>query len=519
MPETTSDDQLLAPKNPALTGGVFRSGEDHGCSQIAAIIDNDDDAELAPAEGDVASPASPRSWGFDVENINENYALTLWGSKAIVVNTQSDAPPKERIRLLTLEAMNSWFGNKFTETVGADNKVKVVTWAKAWHSHRNRRSYPGVEFFPNPDKALGTPGYLNLWQGFAVSPSAIGSCDIFRDHLLNNVCNGDERLFAYVFGWMAHIVQRPRERLGTALVLRGKMGTGKSKIGEILGSLFPAHYCQVDDARYVTGQYNAHMASNLLLQADEAVWAGDKAAEGRLKGLITASTQMVEPKNIDPIQMPNYQRVLMTSNEGWVVPAGLDERRYCVLDVADHRAKDHPYFIAMDDQMNSGGRERLLYELINFDLSKVDLWTIPKTRALLDQKIRSFDPVDGFWYNCLLDGALLAGDSDWSERVVSSALHNEYIKASAQMGIGRKRSPAEFGARLHKLVPNLRKVRISAEVAPGVAGRPWCYEIPPLTECRAAFDAILGQTVDWPAPSAGGSRASENDELDDDIPF
>ena len=37
---------------------------------------------------------------------------------------------------------------------------------------------------------------------------------------------------------MAHIVQKPRERLGTAIVLRGKRGTGKSKVGEVLGSLF-----------------------------------------------------------------------------------------------------------------------------------------------------------------------------------------------------------------------------------------------------------------------------------------
>jgi hypothetical protein len=129
-----------------------------------------------------------------------------------------------------------------------------------------------------------------------VTPSPAGSYDIFRDHLLNNVCDGDPELFKYVFGWMAHIVQRPRERPGTALVLIGRRGTGKSKVGEVLGSLFPAHYFQVDDARYITGQFNEHMASCLLLQAEEAIWAGDKAAEGRLKGLITSEMQMMSPK-------------------------------------------------------------------------------------------------------------------------------------------------------------------------------------------------------------------------------
>ncbi len=56
----------------------------------------------------------------------------------------------------------------------------------------------------------------------------------------------------------------------------------------MLGSLFAPHYFPVDDSRYLTGNFNAHMASCLLLQADEAMWAGDKEAEGRLKGLLTS---------------------------------------------------------------------------------------------------------------------------------------------------------------------------------------------------------------------------------------
>jgi hypothetical protein len=215
-----------------------------------------------------------------------------------------------------------------------------------------------VELFPNPNGAQGTPNYLNFWRGFDVNPSPAGSYRVFRDHLFTNVCAGDDSLFKYVCGWMAHIVQKPRERLGIAIVLRGRRGTGKSKVGEVLGSLFSSHYFQVDEARYITGQFNAHMASCLLLQADEAVWAGDKAAEGRLKGLITSETQMIESKGVDPIRLRNFLRVIMTSNEGWVVPAGMDERRFCVLDVGSGCAQNHDYFREMDEELNAGGRDR-----------------------------------------------------------------------------------------------------------------------------------------------------------------
>ncbi len=81
-----------------------------------------------------------------------------WGGKAVVVNEQPAGPLNDRDRVMPFRSMNSWFANRHTEIVGADGKIKSVTWAKAWHQHRDRRQYDGVEFFPNPDGAAGTPG-------------------------------------------------------------------------------------------------------------------------------------------------------------------------------------------------------------------------------------------------------------------------------------------------------------------------------------------------------------------------
>lgn len=480
-----------------------------------AIEHGDEDYSASEAAGEAigAESTSPRAWGFDVEEINRSYALAIWGGKAVVVNEQPTGPINDRVRVMSVESMNSWFANRYTEIVGSDGRVRPVTWAKAWHSHRDRRQYAGVEFFPNPDNAPGAPNYLNFWRGFDVTPSqAGGTYKTFNDHLLNQVCDSDPELFKYVFGWMAHIVQKPRERLGTAIVLRGRRGTGKSKVGEVLGSLFSPHYFQVDDARYVTGNFNAHMMGCLLLQSDEAVWAGDKSAEGRLKGLITSETQMIESKGVDPIRLRNFVRVIMSSNEGWVVPAGMDERRFVILDVNPRCAQKRTYFAEMDEELNNGGREQLLHDLLTFDLTKVDLWRLPQTKALLEQKIRSLDTVDDFWFNLLHEG------DNWRDRVVCADLHAEYVKAAAQVGVARKRSPAEFGARLAKLVPGIRKNRPAIEMEPGVTRRVWCYEMPSLHDCRAAFDELLGQPVDWPALSPGEGKRAQYGPSDDVIP-
>lgn len=501
------------------------SGEqisDHGYCAIADAMDGVGNTSAPNIASDLGTnePTGPRAMGFDVSEINQRYALVIWGGKAVVIHEQADGPIDERIRVLSPDAFNAWYANRFTEVVGADGKLKVIPWSKAWLSHRRRRQYAGIEFFPNPDGAEGVTGYLNFWRGFGVSPAKTGAYTIFRDHLLNNICRGDQAIFKYVFAWCAHIVQRPRERIGTAIVLCGKMGTGKSKFGEVIGSLFPAHYFQVDDARYVTGQFNAHMAKCLVLQADEAVWAGDKAAEGRLKGLITSEHQMIESKGVDPIRLRNFVRIIMTSNEEWVVPAGKDERRYCVLDVDPRCAQNSGYFKEMDEELNAGGRERLLYDLLNFDLDQVDLRHIPRTQALLEQKLRSLDPIENWWFNRIFSGMVTNETPSWARTITASDLYNDYVRAASQAGIGRKRSDAEFGHKLAKLVPGLNRVRPRESDESGVTRRIWKYELPDLDACRRAFEDLVGQRVAWPALSAGESERDEAGFGDsDDVPI
>ena len=57
-------------------------------------------------------------------------------------------------------------------------------------------------------------------------------------------------------------------------------------------------------------------------------------------------------------------------------------------------------------KMDNGGREALFHHLLNFDLKTVNLRTIPKTTALLDQKLSSLDAEQGWWLDVLSRGEL-----------------------------------------------------------------------------------------------------------------
>jgi hypothetical protein len=78
----------------------------------------------------------------------------------------------------------------------------------------------------------------------------------------------------------------------------------------------------------------------VLLFGDEAFYAGDKKHESILKMLITEEMITIEAKGVDAEVSGNCIHLMMASNESWVVPAGMDDRRFFVLDVGDGAKND-----------------------------------------------------------------------------------------------------------------------------------------------------------------------------------
>ena len=340
--------------------------------------------------------------GFDrdqiVNGVNRRHAFVLAGNKAAVMKFEPDG---KTFRLITIEAYKAWYLNRAITVPGDNGKPKRITHAELWLTDRDRREYEGIEFAP----AGGRKGYYNLWQGFAVEPRP-GNCGKFLAHIRDNITQGNTFLYNWVIGFFAQIAQQPDVKLGTALALRGEPGVGKTKVGEVFGCLLKPHYKLVADPRFVTGQFNSHMASLLLLHADEAFWAGDKRSEGKLKDLVTGSEHFLEFKGVDPISVRNLIRLFVTGNSDWLVPAAFRERRWAVIDAGVGKIQDHAYFAAIDHEMDHGGREALLHYLLHFDLKTVNLRAIPETKALLEQKFASASAEEKFWLDTLKYGRL-----------------------------------------------------------------------------------------------------------------
>lgn len=444
-----------------------------------------------PALPDAPPPDAPPNV-HPFAAMNQEYAFVKQG--AFILHETTDSRGLYTTQHLSLAEFHAWHANRLFPQ---GNKMKPIS--MVWMARTERREYEGVVFMPEQDS--GTR-FFNLWRGFTVQPansSEHPAVAMFLEHAFKNVCNSDPKLFNWLMGYFAHMIQRPWEKPLTALVFKGGKGVGKNACIERVGALLGPHFLVADDDRYLLGNFNSHLEANLCFTLDEAAWAGDKRAEGRLKGLITGQQHNIERKGKEPYQVTNLTRVIILGNEDWLVPASQDERRYAVFSVGEGRKQDRAFFVGMREGMEQGGYACLLRFFLDFDLSTVDVNEAPNTAGLVQQKIASLGPLQEWWFDCLQSGQIAGGDfaGEMPERVATNRLRDAYRRWCQGRNLRvRLETEDAFGYHLKKIAPSiLKKRRTKAKVEPGETTNDYIF--PELAVMRGDFEKVLGGSVTW----------------------
>lgn len=446
-----------------------------------------------------------------IEEFNKEYFVSQESGKTFVFHETFDTALEVRDLVKYTFANFKQLHDKDRIEVGTSTKGK----GSAWLGSKDRRQYKGIMLAP---PGMTCPeGYYNLWKGFGVEPVK-GNWNLMQRHLYDVVCSDNINNFVYLMVWLATCVQVPSEPPEAALVLRGKKGIGKGILGNAMCKLFGNNSIHLTNARHLVGHFNSHLRSCILLFADESFYAGDRQHESVQKGLITEPTITIEQKGIDLIEVKNMLHIIMASNSDWVVPASIDERRYFVLDVSDKRRGDRNYFKQLVHELENGGLSAMLYDLLEYDLTNFDIRDIPQTNALLDQKIRSLDPLKSWWYQILKEGKLPEGEvyrnsigdlvavpctyqGTWGmvsddcppqntiPRVPTKVLYESYSKK-----VPRPLADSIFGQDLKKLLPGVNfKKRLHGPRNRQVK----YYEFPDLDVCREYFSELINAKIDW----------------------
>ena len=409
-------------RNARLTsygGALRRLGASLGGIRSALLALNE--SECAPPMSSrevkrIASSVAKYAPVQIIEKINSTFAFVMNGGQSAVIWI------KDRMKwdLLRFVDFKRLLQNWDWVPVGGKNLMHP---AEYWLKNVARKAYPaGIVFEPGETR---TPGTFNVFRGWPIERKKGGEFNLFLDHIRDNICQGCSELYTWVIMWIAHIFQAPDRKIGTALVLRGKQGVGKTILGRVIGHLLGPYYKRVASARYLVGNFNSHLENTLLLQAEEAFWAGEKDAEGTLKDLITSDTNQIERKYHEPVQVANHVRVLITSNESWIVPTGRDDRRFAVLDVGDAQRNNHKYFGAMMRQLEGkDGYATLLDFLLSFKVDEAVIRKVPSTAARTEQKHHSLSIYEECWLDILTGGS--SPSLEGEGRCLSAALTTHF---------------------------------------------------------------------------------------------
>lgn len=393
-----------------------------------------------------------------VEQMNDDpesrvsHALTMLGGKAVIMRKSPNPNDTNHLQtefLRPVELSVLYQHDTYecgTNSAGAPAFKDKIT---AWASSPKCRRYPnGVYFYPvrEGEEIDRVDGALNLWGGMETKPLQ-GDWQLIDDHVFNVLAGGNKEVYTYILDWCAHTLQYPEKQAGAVLVFRGKKRIGKGLFGHFLRKLWGQHGLHISNGNHLTGKFNQHLANTCLLFADEAFFAGDKQHEGVLKAMISDDVLTIEGKGLGIVQLANRLKIIMATNEKWVVPTSADDARYLVADVSDCRKGDTAYFKALAAQIDSeAARSAFLHDMLNRDISTFHPGTIPDTAGAREQRLYSLDATSQWFLDCLERGHIAhTGALMWEPWLPSSIIFDSYLDFCDRQKISNRLSANKLG--------------------------------------------------------------------------
>jgi hypothetical protein len=175
---------------------------------------------------------------------------------------------------------------------------------------------------------------------------------------------------------MAHMVQFPGEKPGTAVICRGEGGTGKGTFGTLLAKLAAPHFKILEKEGHVVGQFSGeHLSICILAIITEAVFGKNPKVASELKAMVDGATMQVEAKGMNVITVPSYLRMYFDSNDALpiLIEGNGSERRYFVIETATTYQRDLEFFKTLRAAINGDEMAGLPHYLEGYDPASAGL--------------------------------------------------------------------------------------------------------------------------------------------------
>lgn len=271
---------------------------------------------------------------------------------------------------------------------GETNFTRRVSFLDLWRMDPDRRSIHRIDFTPTDDpNVFYMPVELEYVKSAATVETTLEEegdlLDIFKT-LVKAASGEEEALAEYLMNYFAHMLQKPLEQPGVAIILTGAKGVGKDTLLDflrlhVIGPAFSHNYTET---RQFFDKHDVDRKDKFFIKVEDSDSALCKQHAKDLRARITAREGTINPKGRDPITYNNYARYFFTANQA--VPVGINddndrERRFAILAVSSFLKGNTEFWVRCYTRLftDKGGKVVGQY-LAGRDLSAFQVRALPK---------------------------------------------------------------------------------------------------------------------------------------------
>jgi len=227
----------------------------------------------------------------------------------------------DTLRVLSEKA----FSDKFRHLTGDSLPSKRLI------AHRFTRKLDRLDYLPGVPESFATnetgETVVNLWRPSPVVEQE-GDCGIITDHLAYIYPERPE--LNHVLDCLAHVVQKPHEKIKHVLLTIGVQGTGKSLIGAIIREIVGHQNMWIVESHDLTDGWTAKMGNRQVLSLEELGIFEKRETYERLKRWCTEEVVEVNEKHVPKYSARTPRFMLAFSNHEIPTALQVGDRRWWV---------------------------------------------------------------------------------------------------------------------------------------------------------------------------------------------
>lgn len=347
-----------------------------------------------------------------------------------------------------------------------EDEEKDKSFISLWLNDENQRVHNQIEFIPknetiieNNDKEI-----YNLFTGYSPKIKSNytkeNSDKILKyfHELGTALCGDNENHYNFLIKFLAHMIQKPNEKIGLAFIIKGKQGTGKNvflnAIGNIIGK---EHYITSSNPKDFFGDYAEGFYHKLLVNMNECEGKDTFDFEGKMKSFITEETITINPKKVRPIEIQNLARLMIFTNKPNPIKIDVNskDRRYCVFETSDKfldKKYGTKFWSGLIDHFNKPEFIACLYDYLNN--TDITNWKWKEERPITEAykvMCKLFTPVEALFFEYFIevlkpkildDDNNLIEEDEWTTEIIKSnkEVYDEYIKFCKSNGFTNEKT-------------------------------------------------------------------------------